>query len=885
MASGRSIRFKISTLLVIPLVSLVALWGFAASTTAGEALNLLKVETIWTGVINNSDGLIGNLQKERLASAERIGNNVTDPDALAESRAKVDASRKRLTQSTAAEDVQAALTPDMKNQLQAVFSAIDRIPDIRRKVDERRVTPGSLVTEFGRISDEIHLLYARLNMSTDVELSLQAQGVIAADEVRELLSREHALIIASNGRATMHDLHMLAGLDGSRAYLFPKALANLDTELRAPFERIYYSPRYVTMENLVESTIGGQPLDIELWRGISTQVQDEYQEAVWRAGDRLLGRMEPAGIAIVVQAAVAGALGLVAVIVSIFISLRFGRRITRELAALRRTALDLAEIRLPDVVAKLRKGERVDIEAEAPPIRVSRNATSEVADLAAAFDSVQRTAVDAAVEQAHLREGLSEALRNLARRSQSLLQRQLKLLDEMQHQTEEPEALERLFKLDHLTTRMRRHAEGLVLLSGGSAGRRWRGIIPMEDVLSGAAAQVEEYTRVRVYPMPEAGVSGAAVADLMHLFAELIENAAAFSSPSNEVSVRGEMVGRGFAVEIEDRGLGMDEATRQTINCRLASPPEFDAAQTERLGFAVIGMLAVRHGIKVTLKPSPYGGTTAIVLVPGSLVEPLVTPPKALDFEPVSVSVVRTDGPASNGNAVNGGLPRRVHTSRRGPALPQPAQPMDDELGPRPSPDPAPPSPFGSSDDAPALSPFGADAPEDSPFRGGDAPEVSPFGGDTPEVSPFGGDAPATSPFGGDAAEVSLFRGGDASATSPFGGDTAEVSPFRNGGGPAVSPVRNGDGPAVLPRRARTNRPQPAEQAGPPQAADGRPPASLPRRQRQNGLSPRLKEAPPPEPAPAPERSPEEARALLSSLQSGWQRGRQDSDQDGGSQP
>ncbi|MGW2145695.1 nitrate- and nitrite sensing domain-containing protein [Nonomuraea bangladeshensis] len=905
MASGRSIRFKISTLLVIPLVSLVALWGFAASTTAGEALNLLKVETIWTGVINHSDGLIGNLQKERLASAERLGNNVTDPDALAESRAKVDASRKRLTQSAATEDVQAALTPDMKNQLQTVFSAIDRIPDIRRKVDERRLTPGSLVTEYAKISDEIHLLYSRLNMSTDVELSLQAQGVIAADEVRELLSREHALIIASNGRATMHDLHMLAGIDGSRAYLFPKALANLDTELRAPFERIYYSPRYVTMENLVESTISGQPLDIELWRGIATQVQDEYQEAVWRTGDKLLGRMEPAGIAIVVQAAVAGALGLVAVIVSIFISVRFGRRITRELAALRRTALDLAEIRLPDVVAKLRKGERVDIAAEAPPIRVARNATSEVADLAAAFDSVQSTAVDAAVEQAHLREGLSEALRNLARRSQSLLQRQLKLLDEMQRQTEEPEALEPLFKLDHLTTRMRRHAEGLVLLSGGSAGRRWRGVIPMEDVLSGAAAQVEEYTRVRVYPMPEAGVSGAAVADLMHLFAELIENAAAFSSPSNEVSVRGEMVGRGFAVEIEDRGLGMDEATRQAINCRLASPPEFDAAQTERLGFAVVGMLAARHGIKVTLKPSPYGGTTAIVLVPGSLVEPLVTPAKALDFEPVSVSVVRTDGPATNGNAANGGLPRRVHTSRRGPALPQPAQPLDDELGPRPDPAPL----FGGTGDAPALSPFGSadapevsplrgndapapfggGAPEVSPFRSGDAPEVSPLrGGDTPAASPFGGDTPEVSPLrGGDAPEVSLFRGGDAPDVSPFrGGDAPDNSPFRGGGGPAVAPpVRNGDGPAVLPRRARTSGQQPAEQqAGPPQTADGRPPASLPRRQRQNGLSPRLKEAPPPEPAPAPERSPEEARALLSSLQSGWQRGRQDSDQDGGTQ-
>ncbi|MDP4500454.1 sensor histidine kinase [Nonomuraea turcica] len=673
MASGRSIRFKISTLLVIPLVSLVALWGFAASTTSGEALDLLKVETIWTGVINHADGLTGNLQAERLASAEQIAGAVTDPDALSKARAKVDANRKDLTQQAQSQDTQDALTLDMQNQLQSVFAAIDRLPDIRRKVDERSLTPGGLVTEYAKISDEVHLLYSRLTMGTDVELSLQAQGLIAADEVRELLSREHALIIAANGQANMRDVHMLAGIDGARTYLFPKALANLDSELRAPFEKIYYSSRYVTMENLVEGYVSGRPLDVELWRGVADQVQKEYQEAIWRTGDKLLARMEPAGIAIVVRAAIAGAAGLIAVIFSIFISVRVGRRITRELATLRRTALDLAEIRLPDVVAKLRKGESVDIEAEAPPIKVARNATSEVSDLAAAFDSVQSTAVDAAVEQARMREGLSEALRNLARRSQSLLQRQLKLLDEMQNQTEEPEALERLFKLDHLTTRMRRHAEGLVLLSGGSAGRRWRGVIPIEDVLSGAAAQVEEYTRVRVYPMTECGVSGTAVADLMHLFAELIENAAAFSSPSNEVSVRGEMVGRGFAVEIEDRGLGMDEATRRIINERLASPPEFDAAQTERLGFAVVGMLAARHGIKVTLKPSPYGGTTAIVLVPGSLVEPMAPPVQPLEFESISVSVVRPDttGP--------GDLPRRVRTAKRGegPALPQQAQPAE----------------------------------------------------------------------------------------------------------------------------------------------------------------------------------------------------------------
>ena len=647
MASGRSIRFKISTLLVVPLVSLVALWGFAASTTSREALNLLKVETFWTGIIDHADYLVINLQTERLASAELLAGAVTDPRKLTEARTKVDQVRKLLTDGAMAEDTQAVLTDDMKARLSAVFEAVDRLPQIRNGVDKGSLTPHNLIAEYATIPDAMDRLYAAFTASTDAELSRQSQGLIMAAQVRELLSREHALIVAGNSVVdgdgwTMDEIHMLAGIDGARSYLLPKAMANLDAEMRAPLERLTATGNYGSMERLLESYISGDPVNLELWRSTVEPVLEEFNQALWTTGDTLLERMEPAGMAIIVRAAVAGALGLIAVIVSIFLSVRVGRRISRELAELRGSAQELAEVRLPGVVAKLREGEPVDTAAEAPPIQVAPGATGEVADLANAFDRVRSTAVEAAVEQARLREGISQALRNLARRSQSLVQRQLKLLDEMQRQTEDPEALEHLFRLDHLTTRMRRHAEGLVLLSGGSAGRRWRGVIGMEDVLSGAAAQVEEYTRVRVYPMPECGVSGEAVADLMHLFAELIENAATFSSPGSEVSVRGDLVGKGFAAEIEDRGLGMSDEAREAINCRLASPPEFDPAQTDQLGFAVVGMLAARHGVSVTLKPSPYGGTTVIVLVPSHLVQPLpaIRPPEPPELESVTVSVV-----------------------------------------------------------------------------------------------------------------------------------------------------------------------------------------------------------------------------------------------------
>jgi signal transduction histidine kinase len=144
--------------------------------------------------------------------------------------------------------------------------------------------------------------------------------------------------------------------------------------------------------------------------------------------------------------------------------------------------------------------------------------------------------------------------------------------------------------------------------------------VQIVDVLQAALAEVEEYPRVHVYPVPRTAVLGAAANDVIHLLAELVENATVFSPPANEVSVRAAPVGRGLAVEIEDRGLGLPAEEREAINRRLASPPEFDASGTERLGLVVVGRLADRHGIKVELHQSPFGGTTAVVLIPAGLI-------------------------------------------------------------------------------------------------------------------------------------------------------------------------------------------------------------------------------------------------------------------------
>jgi anti-sigma regulatory factor (Ser/Thr protein kinase) len=215
-----------------------------------------------------------------------------------------------------------------------------------------------------------------------------------------------------------------------------------------------------------------------------------------------------------------------------------------------------------------------------------------------------------------MRKGVNQVFLNISLRSQSLLHRQLALLDSMERRTGEAKALADLFRLDHLTTRMRRHAESLIILSGATPGRGWRDPVPVVDVLRAAVAEVEDYVRVDVVSESQDLVAGSAVNDVIHLVAELIENATAFSPPTTRIEVRADRVGVGLVAEIEDRGLGLGADDIGDINQGLASPPEFDLADSEQLGLFVVGRLAARHHIKVSLRPSPYGGITAVVLLP-----------------------------------------------------------------------------------------------------------------------------------------------------------------------------------------------------------------------------------------------------------------------------
>jgi signal transduction histidine kinase len=361
--------------------------------------------------------------------------------------------------------------------------------------------------------------------------------------------------------------------------------------------------------------------------------------------------------------ALIGGLGLL-IVASGILAARFVRLLSRDISELVAATRQFSEEQLPQLVERLRGGDLAGPADHAlPQVRAS---TAEIAPLAEALAGVRKAAADTAAGEARLRNGISRVFVSLARRSQSLLQRQLSLIDELEHKADDPAALAELFRLDHLTTRMRRHAEGLIILSGAAPGRGWTEPVPVIDVIRAASGEVEDYPRVTLVTTSQDAVAGHAAADVIHLLAELIENAALYSPPGTQVEVRAERAGSGLAVQIEDRGLGIMAHELHAINSQLASPPDFDLANADRLGLFVVGKLAARRGIEVALRPSPYGGTTAVVLLPPAAVVP------GGGARPLPAAAVPAAGP---GRAPDPGLPHRIRQAslsaqlREGPSI------------------------------------------------------------------------------------------------------------------------------------------------------------------------------------------------------------------------
>ncbi|MGY0066101.1 nitrate- and nitrite sensing domain-containing protein [Streptomyces sp. QTS137] len=621
---GESIRRKIVALLLVPLVSLTTIWAFTTVLTGREASHLFDVSSVMEEVGYPVEDTVRVLQQERRQTLVHLADPRASDGlaALRRSRVATDRAVDSVRENAANPDVRDAMGQDTE-ALNAVLDSLEGIESLRRSVEDGTVDRSQALDLYNGLVDPCYILLADLHVVDDVGLDKQYRALVSLARARELLAREDALLGSALivGTLSPSEVRDVSDFMAQRTLLYDVGLPQLPASERDRYESFWRNaasaPLRVAEEAAVSSGTGPpRGITAKSWDTAAGHVLEELGTLNDQATDRYQDRVRPVAMGVITQAVVAGLLGLAALLVSLVLSVRVGRGLIRDLRQLRLEAHEASGVRLPGVMRRLSAGEQVDVETEVPRLEYDRN---EIGEVGQALNTLQRAAVEAAVKQSELRSGVSEVFVNLARRSQVLLHKQLTLLDTMERRTDDTEELADLFRLDHLTTRMRRHAEGLVILSGAAPSRQWRKPVQLMDVVRAAVAEVEDYERIEVRRLPRVAVTGPAVADLTHLVAELMENATVFSPPHTAVQVLGERVANGFTLEIHDRGLGMAAEALLDANLRLAETPEFELSDTDRLGLFVVSRLAQRQNVRVSLQPSPYGGTTAVVFIPDAL--------------------------------------------------------------------------------------------------------------------------------------------------------------------------------------------------------------------------------------------------------------------------
>ncbi|MGW0186513.1 sensor histidine kinase [Streptomyces sp. NPDC003362] len=623
----RTVRAKIICLLMVPVVSLLALWAYATVTTAQDISRLRQLQRVDAEVRTPVADAVAALQAER-AAAVRYATDPSaggrgDLDRLAEHTDRAVA-RLRLGERGTVADGQ-ELPAEVTRRLVAFVTEAGELRPLRTAVLDHRTGWNETYERYTETIAHAFGVTGALTGVQDAELGSDARVLLEFSRAGEALAQEDVLLASARlaDGLTGERLRLFTGAVDTRRTLTEAAVADLRGDERTAWLDLAEGADYTAVgaleDRVLASSAGARAVAAApeaAWQKAHGHVQDGMRTIERDAARGVADRADPFTRGLLTPAGAAVLLGLAAVAASLVISVRIGRGLVVELVSLRNGALEIARRKLPEAMLRLRAGEEIDIRAEAPPGPPAEDETGQVAE---ALGTVHRAALRAAVERAELASGISGVFVNLARRSQVLVHRQLSLLDSMERRSDDPDELSDLFRLDHLTTRMRRHAESLIILSGAAPGRAWRMPVSLTNVVRAAVSEIEDYARVEVRQLPEASVIGAAVADLTHLLAEIIENAAQFSPPHTRVRVTGEPVGNGYAVEVEDRGLGMGPETLAEANRRIEQSEALDLFDSDRLGLFVVSRLAARHDIKVHLRTSPYGGTTAVVLLPKAL--------------------------------------------------------------------------------------------------------------------------------------------------------------------------------------------------------------------------------------------------------------------------
>jgi len=851
-ASGRSIglrnwrvRSKLIAVLVIPAVAFLVVAGFGIGTLVGNARAFEDGRRL-AELGRQVTALVHELQAERDLS---VAFTATADKGV---RKALDEQQPRVNQAVAAyREAEAALYDDLGERLQGRFDAVREgltdLAALRESARDSSLTGRATAAEYSRIIDQL--------LDINGEIAAPGGNDELAQSVRAFNDLSRAKEVTSQVRGVLYALSFqkefefggfqeFSGLLARQQAAFQAFQADANDAQRGLFADVVKGQAVLQVDRIQQNTIriqSGENINGPQWLNASTTNMELLRNVESSLLDDVIGQSGDLS-ATAQRDALRNALIIAAILgIALLALLLVARSMARPLQQLRAGAIEIAQNRLPEAVQRLRTTERGELDVRVEPIGI--DSRDEIGQVAQAVDDIQEVAVRLASEQSALRRSIGDMFTNLARRSQTLIDRQLELIDDLERNETDPETLEHLFRLDHLATRMRRNAEDLIVLSGADPGRHWVQPMTVVDVVRAAAAEVEEYQRVELLPLADLEVAGHVAVDIIHLLAELIENATAFSPPNTKVQIAGQAVPHGYVIEVEDRGLGMSDEELIQANARLANPPEIDFALSRVLGLYVVGRLGQRHGIKVQLRHSWYGGVTALTLLPNALL-----------VWPKVPQVVAADRAAA---AAPGTVQGRGE-------LPPPGRPVEPE-----------PSPTGDSTpifEAARSDWFVTEPSEPGPLPSRAHRQRTPDGDGRPSAPPSPPPRPAAGPPPTLAPEPPPYR----------------PEPAR------PEPARTADEQAPLHRAERARlqddtpppyRPAPVAETPPPAArpapeeGERLTQAGLPRRVPKTNMAPGMVAsqeagANPAPPGPAPGRSPDEVRSMLSSYRTGIERGR-----------
>lgn len=569
--------------------------------SAQQTLEQEGVLTTWFVAAKGDPAVAARLERARTATDRAIGDVAAAGDGLS------------------ADDV----SPSTVRAWNALDTRYDTLDTLRRQADERAGLPTAFADRYADLTDATIDVSARLARDVDDRslsdgmlgiVNLRREQAAAADDAMIVLP-----LLATGSSTQLNEwIAAIGDQQDARAAFLESATA----DQRAAFDRV----RDDLPDDPFREVAGTAPSAFPTTTITPTEYYASWQErqagfaatiaAVQRVVDNVAADLEAEALRGVLAYGLGISLLVLLVLVLAWIMIR---SVNRSLRSVTERARDVAEHQLPNLVETLQRGGDTAHMEPIPPLTVA--AKDEIGALAQAFNTIQETTVRVAEEQAALlRKGIGDLYVNLARRNQSLVDRQIALLDVLEARAEDPDQLASLFELDHLATRMRRNAESLLVLSGAGQSRQWTEAIPILDVVRAASGEIADFARVSFVGFEgDVAVAGNAVADVTHILAELLENATTFSPPGSPVVVAGMLAERRFVVSITDEGIGMDDARLAVANALLQSPPPPGLSLSRTLGLHVVAHLAVRYGVRVQLRRSAASGVTAIVALPATV--------------------------------------------------------------------------------------------------------------------------------------------------------------------------------------------------------------------------------------------------------------------------